>query len=244
MHGEMSIAVEGTVHYDADMSAGDGTPPGNSAAVIAFVNGSRETFTPTISGAIATSIWQLVQDPCLNIRRPVLTRFAGAEPYPCADLHILRPSKFVSMRGRRGRDIGRFTGWTWDGQRAYARAALRCLRSLRLDVVICHNEPEIAAYLAHKLPYAQIMHYFRNVMVPRHPRWRRRYWRASRYGHVVSFAVNSYFPRAVDSIHPLRTHSVAAIPYGVDCQQFSPHTDHKDHGAASERAVIIEEALL
>jgi glycosyltransferase involved in cell wall biosynthesis len=227
----MSTAIGSQMH-EGPASAGDGARPGAPAAVIAFVNFSQETFTPTISGAIATSIWQLVQVPCVNMRRPVLTQSAAAEPYPYADLHILRPRQFAPMRGRCDRAFRRFTGWSLS-QRAYARAALRCLRSLHPDAVICNNEPEIAAYFARKLPKTRVVHYFRNVMVPRHPLWRRRYWRASQRGHVVSVANSSYTARAVEWLYPLRPLSVAVIPNGVDCQQFFPRPDRE---AAAESA--------
>jgi glycosyltransferase involved in cell wall biosynthesis len=207
--------------------AGDCTRSSATEAVIAFVNASQETFTPTISGAIATRIWQLVQVPCANIRRPVLTRSAAAEPYPYAGLHILSPRQFTATRGRGRRAIRRFTGWSWEGQHAYARAALRSLRSLRPDVVICNNDPEIAAYLARKLPKAVIVHWFENLLVPRHPRWRRRYWRASRRGRVVSVANSNYLARAVEWLYPLSPRSVAVVSNGVDCQRFFPRPDRQ-----------------
>lgn len=186
--------------------------------VIVFVNNSRETFTPTRSGAIATCIWEICRSAQREGVTPwVISRDLDAPPYPW-DRLIFVPQLAVEgrLRSRIGRIRRRLHGWARHDQRAYARLVLGRLRNLTPDVAIVNNDPELAVYLARKLPRTDVLHWFHNLEVAS-DRFRRRI--AVNPG-LRLVAVSDYLARAVEGVYGLGFGRVSTARNGVDATRF------------------------
>lgn len=190
-----------------------------AAPQIVFVNNSRETFTPTISGAISTSLWQLAQASLGTMVTPtIITNDAEAEPYPWPQTHFIRRAVENSgARSKVDRAVRRATGWAHTTQHQYARAALRLLKQAPPDVVLCVNDPEIAVYLSQHLPSTRVVHWYVNLELAADA-WRRRYT-ANR--KIISLACSRYLARAVEMTYRLRPGSVGCLYPGVDASAFA-----------------------
>lgn len=187
-----------------------------TAPRIVLLNNSRETFTPTVSGAIGTCLWEVVRAAHAVGDAPVvLTRPADADPYPWDATEFLKVPGARS--GRAERAVRRLTGWAHPSQRAYAHAATARLRELRPAVVVCNNDPEIAAYLRARLPDVRVLHWFHNLELARDG-WRRRFARED----VVPLAVSEYLARAVEQVYAMTPRTVAVAYNGVDAERFRP----------------------
>lgn len=196
-----------------------------SAPHVAILNNSRETFTPTVSGAIATCIWEMARRPSpAGARRTVLTMPAPAEPYADVPVEMLPVAPGRLLRGRPERAVRRITGWAHPEQRAYATAALARLREIRPDAVICNNDPEIAVFLARNLPRTRIVHWFHNLEVAS-DRWRRAYAREVR---IASVAVSGYLARAVEQVYRMPALAIEVARNGVDNLRFRPASRVRD----------------
>ncbi|MGW9631485.1 glycosyltransferase family 4 protein [Agromyces sp. NPDC055520] len=186
---------------------------------IAIVNNSRETFTPVVSGAIATCV--------LNVGRaaisegydcPVITRAAiGVDEYEWPDLRFVRgikwpaplPAKLLRIRRR-------LNGWRAPDQWVYARDVLAELKRLRPQVAIVNNDPEVAVFLSKRLPSVQVVHWFHNLEMSS-DRFRRHYARDRK---LRSVAVSAYVARAIEQVYKLRPFTVSTVLNGVDTEQF------------------------
>lgn len=201
-----------------DRSRREGGPLGHS---VVFVNNSRESFTPTVSGAIATCLWELSRAAGRLGRGPtVVTHSIDAEPYGWERTIFVPDAK--APRGRMlpkaQRAWRRLSGWARPGQRAYARRVLRELRSLDVDLVVCNNDPEISVFLSRRLPDVVVVHWFHNLELVS-DRFRRRFLAADR---LVSVAVSAYLARAVEGTYGLQPLSVGVACPGVDSVTFAP----------------------
>jgi glycosyltransferase involved in cell wall biosynthesis len=186
---------------------------------IAWVNNSRETFTPTVSGAIATCIHEVARAAMAEgYACPVITRPAAAEPHDWPDLHLtgaLRDRGALSAKARRARR--RLTGWARPDQWEYAGEVLDRLRRIAPQVVVVNNDPEIAVHLRSRLPGTRVVHWFHNLELAG-DRFRRRF--AADPG-LRSVAVSGYLARAVEQVYGLTPLSVAGVLNGVSARDFS-----------------------
>jgi len=186
---------------------------------VAFVNNSRETFTPTVSGAIATCILEVGRAAIAEgFDCPVVSRPADAEPYPWPGLHLTAPIRShgpavgTALRARR-----RLNGWARPDQWSYAHDVLDELDALRPRVAIVSNDPEIAVFLRNKRPDLRVVHWFHNLEMSS-DRHRRRF--AADPG-LRSVAVSRYLARAVEQVYQLTPLSVAVALNGVAAERFS-----------------------
>lgn len=186
---------------------------------IAWVNNSRETFTPTVSGAIATCIHEVARAAMAEgYACPVITRPAAAEPHDWPDLHLtgaLRDRGALSAKARRARR--RLTGWARPDQWEYAGEVLDRLRRIAPQIVVVNNDPEIAVHLRSRLPGTRVVHWFHNLELAG-DRFRRRF--AADPG-LRSVAVSGYLARAVEQIYGLTPLSVAGVLNGVVARDFA-----------------------
>jgi glycosyltransferase involved in cell wall biosynthesis len=193
---------------------------------VVLVNNSRETFTPTVSGAIGTCLWELCRAANEADEHPiVITPASDAEPYPWPFVHIVktRTAHRGPVSGRLARVTRRLTGWARMEQRTYARQVVPVLRRLDPATVICNNDLELAVYLRRNLPDVRVVHWFHNLeLVSDRPR--RRYVRDR---SMVSVAVSAYLARAVETVYQLEPLSVAVAMNGVDTVRFHPDPDRR-----------------
>ncbi|MFE6253901.1 glycosyltransferase family 4 protein [Agromyces sp. NPDC057865] len=185
---------------------------------VAFVNNSRETFTPTVSGAIATCVLEVGRVALAEgFDCPVITRPADAAPHDWPDLRLLDPirqhgaTSAKALRARR-----RLNGWARPDQWVFAREALAELEQLRPRAVVVNNDPEVAVFLSRKLPGVRIVHWFHNLEMSS-DRFRRRF--AADRG-IRSVAVSGYLARAVEQVYQLTPLTVTAALNGVAADRF------------------------
>jgi glycosyltransferase involved in cell wall biosynthesis len=185
---------------------------------IAWVNNSRETFTPTASGAIATCIHAVARAAMAEgYACPVITRPAAAEPHDWPDLQLtpaVREAGGLHAKALRARR--RVTGWARPDQWAYAADVLDRLRRTAPRVVVVNNDPEIAVHLRSRLPDTRVVHWFHNLELAG-DRFRRRF--AADPG-LRSVAVSGYLARAVEQAYGLTPLSVAGVLNGVSARDF------------------------
>jgi glycosyltransferase involved in cell wall biosynthesis len=195
---------------------------------VVLVNNSRETFTPTVSGAIGTCLWELCRAAATVGQRPaVVTASCAAEPYPWSETHFVDPPPVSG--GPVARVTRRLTGWARMEQRSYARLVVPIVRRLGPSMVVCNNDLELAVYLRRKLPGVQIVHWFHNLEVVA-DRPRRRYVLDR---SMVSVAVSAYLARAVETVYQLEPLSIAVALNGVDTDSFRPADRSVRDGAES-----------
>jgi glycosyltransferase involved in cell wall biosynthesis len=188
------------------------------SGTIAWVNNSRETFTPTVSGAIATCIHEVARAAMAEgYACPVVTRPAPAEPHDWPDLHLTPAARdggalhAKALRARR-----RLTGWARPDQWAYAADVLDRVRRIAPRVVVVNNDPEIAVHLRAKLPGVRVVHWFHNLELAG-DRFRRRF---AADPDLRSVAVSGYLARAVEQVYGLTPLSVAAVLNGVSARDY------------------------
>lgn len=192
---------------------------GRRGGPIAWVNNSRETFTPTVSGAIATCIHEVASAAMADgYACPVITRPAAAEPHDWPDLHVTEPIRDrPPLQAKALRVRRRLTGWARPDQWAYAHDVLGRLKRIEAPVVIVNNDPEVAVFLRAKLPDTRVLHWFHNLEVAG-DRFRRRF--AADPG-LRSVAVSGYLARAVEQVYGLTPLSVSAVLNGVAASGFT-----------------------
>jgi glycosyltransferase involved in cell wall biosynthesis len=199
---------------------------------VVLVNNSQETFTPTISGAIATCLWELCRSAATQGQEPVVvTTSSDAEPYPWPATRFVPPS--TGPRGtlatKAERAARRLTGWARREQRVYAVRVVPVLRQIRPSVVVCNNDPELAVHLRRKLPDVTIVHWFHNLEVAAdRPRRKMSVDRA-----LVAVAVSAYLARAIETVYRMETLRVKVARNGVDSSVFRPADDRSDTDGAA-----------
>jgi glycosyltransferase involved in cell wall biosynthesis len=190
----------------------------STRGTVAFVNNSRETFTPTVSGAIATCVHEVGRVALAEgFDCPVITRPADAAPHDWPDLRVLRPirqHRRASAKAQRARR--RLNGWARPDQWVFAREALAELEQLRPRAVVVNNDPEVAVFLSRKLPGMRVVHWFHNLEMSS-DRFRRRF--AADRG-IRSVAVSGYLARAVEQVYQLTPLTVTAALNGVAADRF------------------------
>ncbi len=191
---------------------------------LVFLNNSRETFTPTASGAIATWIYEVCREAARDGVEPIVMTRRAAEPeFAWPRLHHVTTAPPLPPALEKAERAGRrVTGWSSVGQAVYARQARRALSRIHPATVICHNDPQVALYLARRLTGTRVLHWFHNLEVPS-DRWRRRFFEMS--SQVTPVAVSRYLARAVEHAFNLDPGSVPVIYNGVDLQVFVPRAD-------------------
>ncbi|MGH9079808.1 MAG: glycosyltransferase family 4 protein [Acidimicrobiales bacterium] len=188
---------------------------------LVMVNNSDETFTPTVSGAIGTCLWELCRAATTEGVTPlVVTKDADAEPYPWSETRFVPAPAPPKDRGATfvHRVVARSSGWGSVGQLTYARQARTVLRSLAPSLIVCHNDPELAVFLRRTFPDVRVVHHFHNLLRPS-DRFRRRYT-ADR--GLITVAVSAYLARAVEMAYELAPLSVPVVHNGVDTARFRP----------------------
>ena len=195
--------------------------PESEPRAVVLVNNSQETFTPTVSGAIGTCLWELCRAAASVGEAPVVVTLASpAEPYAWPETRFVNPRKIPKgpLGTRLARLGGRLTGWArWD-QRAYAMSLVPVLRTLQPSIVVCNNDLEVALYLRRKLPDVRVVHWFHNLeLIADRPR--RRFVRDR---GLSSVAVSAYLARALEIVYRLEPLSVTVAINGVDASAFRP----------------------
>jgi glycosyltransferase involved in cell wall biosynthesis len=202
---------------------------GSRRARVALVNNSRETFTPTVSGAIGTCLWELCRAAASVGEDPaVVTLPSDAEPYDWPSTHFVHPRSGAegAFGTRLARSTSRLAGWARVDQRAYAKQVVPLLRRLEPSLVVCNNDLELAVRLVHELPDVPIVHWFHNLeLITDLPR--RRFVRG---GGLRSVAVSSYLARALEIVYQLDPLSVGVAMNGVDTSAFQPRDASEDEG--------------
>lgn len=187
----------------------------NAEGPVVFVNNSRETFTPTVSGAICTCLWEVARAAAdAGAEVDVISPSADAAAYDVPRLTLIDLPAAAPPRA--DRVLRRATGWESLRQRTYARRVARLVADRGATTVLCNNDPQIAAFLAEELPGVTVVHWFHNLEVGT-DRARRAYHR-SRVRHV---AVSAYLARAVEHAYGLALLTVAVAANGVDAARFT-----------------------
>ncbi|MEA5153892.1 glycosyltransferase family 4 protein [Raineyella sp.] len=188
---------------------------------VVFLNNSRETFTPTRSGAIATCLVEVGRSALAAGTTPVvISRGHAEEPrtYDWPDLRLVDPigpaGPPVVERARRVRR--RLNGWARPDQWQYAREIVPLLREIAPRAVLLSNDPELAVHLRGRFPGLRVVHWFHNLELSS-DRFRRAY--AADRG-IVSVAVSRYLARAIENVYRLQPLSVHASLNGVDAAAF------------------------
>jgi glycosyltransferase involved in cell wall biosynthesis len=203
---------------------------------VLWVNNSNETFTPTVSGAIATCLWELLLASADEVQAEVITPDVAAdvtaEPYAWPRVTRVRPTALRltgagAYGARADRAVRRLTGWAHPRQADYARQVLAHARATGPELIVCNNDPEVAVALGRALPGTRVLHWFHNLELAADP-WRRRLAAGS---NVVPVAVSGYLARAVEQVYRLGPGAVAVARNGVDATRFTP-------GPPPERATV------
>lgn len=186
---------------------------------VAFVNNSRETFTPTISGAIATCVLEVGRAALAEgFDCPVITRPADAAAYEWPDLRMTSPVReHPPLRAKALRARRRLNGWARPDQWVFAHEVVAQLEELRPRAVVVNNDPEIAVFLRRRLPWVSVVHWFHNLEMSS-DRFRQRF--AADRG-IRSVAVSGYLARAVEQVYQLTPLSVGAVLNGVAAERFT-----------------------
>lgn len=200
----------------------------SAGARLAIVNNSKETFTPTHSGAIATCVWEVLRCATADgVTADVITLPHEAAPYDYPSISFVRPEARRGAFARRAtRVLRRLRGWAHVDQGRYAADAIAHLRRLRATVAVCSNDPEVAVAIRRALPHVTVVHWFHNLMVPT-DRFRRAY---AADPDIVSVAVSAYIARGIEQVYQMTPRTIAVALNGVDLDRFSP-TAAMDRGA-------------
>lgn len=193
----------------------------SAAETIVFLNNSRETFTPTRSGAIATCLLEVSRAAMAGGASPVvISRRHGQESqtYDWPRLRLVDPigpdpAPLVAKAQRVRR---RLNGWARPDQWQYAREVVPLLREIAPRAVLLNNDPELAVHLRRRFPGLRVVHWFHNLELSS-DRFRRAY--AMDPG-IVSVAVSRYLARAIENVYRLQPLSVHASLNGVDAGTF------------------------
>ncbi|MEV8368589.1 glycosyltransferase family 4 protein [Microbacterium sp. NPDC064584] len=190
---------------------------------LVFINNSRETYTSSHSGAIATCIRAVTAEAAAGGVEPkIITRrhATGANPDPWPSLYevpAIRP-----LRTRAGMTVSRarrrVNGWARPDQWTYSSDVERILRTIRPRTVIVNNDPEIAVRLRRRFPAMHVIHWFHNLELTS-DRFRRHF--AADTG-ITSMAVSAYLARAVEHAYGMSPGRVRVNLNGVDSAEFAP----------------------
>lgn len=189
---------------------------------LAIVNNSRETYTPTHSGAIATCIRSVTRQAASEGIEPlIITRRHAYAADTVSGTSLRQVPAIKYARTRLGATVARarrrVTGWARPDQWAYARDVEHILRAVHPRTVIVNNDPEIAVHLRRRLPTMQIIHWFHNLELTS-DRFRRRF---AADGGITSVAVSAYLARAVEHAYGMSPGWVEVNLNGVDATEFS-----------------------
>lgn len=184
---------------------------------IVVINCTGETYTQGSSGAIATWVRQITT-ALRQVGHDTVTlakRTDAAEDLVDADyldypgVPHLRGSARVTHLWRR------FRGYHHVRQPTWQRRVLQYLECCGADAVVLHNDPEMAGWLAVRLPRVSVMHLFHNENYVARPH-RGKYRRAD----ISSFAVSGFTARWVESHIGMRAGSVRVLNPGIDMGSF------------------------
>ena len=185
-----------------------------------LINNSSETFTPTVSGAIATWLWECCQ--VAPGEKPwVITRTSPAPTYAHERTIFLEyppigDGKWETLLWRAERKLN---SWRHLRQKSYALRVAQAIIAgdLKRSALVLHNDPEMAVFLRERFPQATIVHHFHNHLECK-PTFRRRY----RDAKIISTAVSAFTARWIENYYNLPADSVQSIHNGVDTLRFSP----------------------
>ena len=197
-----------------------------------------ETFTPTISGAIATVIWEHCRQAQIQGIAPhVIAAQSAAAPFAWANTILLplppqptRGWKFVMARLHR-----KLFGWTHMNHHLWAAGVGRELKQRQLTdlPIVVSNDPDLAVYLRSHFPNAFIAHFFQAQLESK-PRVRKAYQNAV----SLTLGVSDFTSRWVEEHYSLPENSAQTIYNGVDVEQFFPASDAPQNPATPAPIVI------
>ena len=187
-----------------------------------FVNNSRETYTPTHSGAIATCIRSVSEQAALAGAEPTIITRAHASVSETISWDRLRVLPAITatrggMPGTFDRGRRRVTGWSRPDQWVYAQEVARALQQESAPAAVLSNDPELAVYLRRRFPQMRVVHWFHNLELAA-DRFRRLY--AADSG-ITSMAVSAYLARAVEQTYRMTPGRVQVSLNGVDTDEFA-----------------------
>lgn len=188
---------------------------------LVFVNAGGETFTPTISGAISTWLWEVCSAARRRGAEPlVITRTAREKPWDWSRTRFIEYPypRLLGLRGM-GRMYSlqkRLMGWGHVHQSSHARLLAEAIRQAGNGhrTLFLHNDMEMVVFLRRVFPDATIIHLAHNNN-PCDWRFRRRFaasvtsalavsdacatWNADYFGIPVATLYNGV---DVDLFHP------------------------------------------
>jgi glycosyltransferase involved in cell wall biosynthesis len=191
---------------------------------LTIVNTTAGFLTPT-SGAIATWINQIVvQARDDGISPAVVSRDGAGESYSFPELHLIDYPVLP-----RTRVIKKFSAWRlrhqwWDHpkQEEFAREVLRVIidHGHSEDIILTHNDPALAAFLARSLPGALLIHLFHNELD-----WKRRTCQKYSQSGVRTLAVSNYTASSIARHFGVPREDVQTLYNGVDLKRFQPRSE-------------------
>lgn len=187
---------------------------------ILVLNNSRETFTPSASGAICTCIREISLVAARTGRNLSIVSRDHPTVAPWDQPGLIRvepisPDRRATALARRLRR--RVTGWARPDQWEYANQLSRIVREQRPRTVLLSNDPEIAVFLRRAFPDLIVVHWFHNLEMAS-DRFRRAFASDNRIRPV---AVSRYLARAVEQVYQMTPGRVRVALNGIDAEAYS-----------------------
>lgn len=188
---------------------------------ILVLNNSRETFTPSASGAICTCIREISLVARRTGRELSIVSRDHPTVAPWDDPGLIRVESISTDRGATAfahKVRRRITGWARPDQWEYAHEVARIIREQRPRTVLLSNDPEIAVFLRRAFPNLIVVHWFHNLEMAS-DRFRRAF-AADR--QIRPVAVSRYLARAVEQVYQMTPGRVRVALNGIDTDAFPP----------------------
>lgn len=190
---------------------------------LVFINYPLETFTPTSSGALATTIYECCRVAEREGARPVvLSRSSKDAAFDWPELHLIDypdpPTGGLALfhaRAERKLQQNRHLGYP-----QFLKQVIYLLKKhdLASKPLVLMNDPELALYLRKEFPNAFIMHWFFN-QIEAQPRFREGLASAAN----VHAACSAFTARWIEEWYGLKgKHPVHTVYISVDNQAYHP----------------------
>jgi glycosyltransferase involved in cell wall biosynthesis/preprotein translocase subunit SecG len=201
-------------------------PPVPSRKIV-LISNTRETFTPTHSGAIASGIWEMCQIAAKLGEKPLVIAVNDPEhaPYDWPNKILINypeipTNQYARFFYRAQRKLNR---WGHLRQKTFAmRVGDAVERSgSGAATLVLNNDPEMAVYFHRRFPHATICHQFHNQQECRSPH-RENFAQLARAGTIRVSAVSAFTARWIENYFALAAMSVTPIINGVNGDTFAP----------------------
>ncbi|MDL9978269.1 glycosyltransferase family 4 protein [Microbacterium sp. ASV49] len=189
---------------------------------VVLINNSRETFTRTHSGAIATCVDEMARRAASGgVPLRIVTRRHADD-----SLSVLEHDRITFLPPRRDERSGvlgrvdrarrRLTGWARPDQWEYAHDVVQNLQAEPAAAVVVNNDPELAVHLRGVFKDVPVIHWFHNLELAS-DRYRRAFTMDK---GITSIAVSGYLARAVEQVYRMTPGAVVTSLNGVDAAAF------------------------